>query len=212
MQTEFQSRSARLQRDGEEAWRCFWMSLQLLGPIVSPGGSLTALNPFLKGTSQWCTVLYYNVHSNIYRCVIILSSGLFIRMRRKDCVELLPSPKACNVLRCDCWKWKNPTGGLNNVPVCFAGWWWIEEERREKYKSMKMYDSSMKSNAMWFTGKSCITIEVSISVLVIERLSCWILTSLKEGKLHLWVNKCELNIIWRETVFVLPNDLSEFVK
>lgn len=30
----------------------FWMSLQLLGPTVSPGGNLNALNPFLEGTSQ----------------------------------------------------------------------------------------------------------------------------------------------------------------
>lgn len=35
----------------------FGMSLQLLGPTVRPGGNLNALNPFLKGTSQWCTVL-----------------------------------------------------------------------------------------------------------------------------------------------------------
>lgn len=83
----------------------FWMSLQLLGPTVSPGGNFNALNPCLKGTSQWCTVLYYNVHSNIYRCAIMLSSGLFIRMSRKDLVKLLPSQKACNILRCYRWKW-----------------------------------------------------------------------------------------------------------
>lgn len=34
-----------------EMW-LFGMSLQLLGPTVSPGGNLNALNPFLKGTSQ----------------------------------------------------------------------------------------------------------------------------------------------------------------
>ncbi len=114
------------------------MSLQLLGPTESPGGNPYALNPFLEGTSQWCTVLYYNVHSNIYRCVIMLSSGLFIRMSRKDRSKLLPSPKTCNVLRCDWWRWVSNAHRCFEqcVPTCFAGWWWGEEEWRE-YKWLK---------------------------------------------------------------------------
>lgn len=110
--------------------RSLEMRLFLDVSAVSPGGNLNALNPFLKGTSQWCTVLYYNVHSNIYRCVIMLSSGLVIRMSRKDHNKLLPSPKACNVLRCDWWRWVTDTHRCfeQYVPMCFAGWWWVEEE------------------------------------------------------------------------------------
>uniref|UniRef100_A0A8D0A7P2 Plexin D1 n=1 Tax=Sander lucioperca TaxID=283035 RepID=A0A8D0A7P2_SANLU len=37
----------------DNIYECFfWISLQLLGPTVSPGSNLNALNPFLKGTSQ----------------------------------------------------------------------------------------------------------------------------------------------------------------
>lgn len=48
----------------------FW-TLQWVGPTVSPGGNLKHWTLFLRANeSQWCTALYYNVHSNIYRCVI----------------------------------------------------------------------------------------------------------------------------------------------
>lgn len=47
-------------------------TLQWVGPTVSPGGNLKHWTLFLRANeSQWCTALYYNVHSNIYRCVIL---------------------------------------------------------------------------------------------------------------------------------------------
>lgn len=95
---------------------------------------LTHWTLFWRETSQWCTVLYYNVHSNIYRCVIILSGGLFIRMSRKGHEELLPFPKACIVLRCD-WRRRGDslpsllwTMCLNVLCRLMMGW---GEEQRE---------------------------------------------------------------------------------
>lgn len=186
------------------------MSLQLLGPTVSPGGDLNALNPFVKGTSQWCTVLYYNVHSNIYRCVIMLSSGLFIRMSKTDCDKLLPSPKACNVLRCDGWRWVTGSHRCFEqcVPMCFAGWWWVEEEWREEYKWLKFM--KIRCNVVHWEELHQYR---SVDQCACKRMNFMLDSDqFKRGKFTFMRKKCELNIIWRETVFVMPNDLSEFVK
>lgn len=61
---------AQLYREHEGALH-LW-TLQWVGPTVSPGGNLKHWTLFLRANeSQWCTALYYNVHSNIYRCVIL---------------------------------------------------------------------------------------------------------------------------------------------